>query len=186
MRCLCCCVIFDVFMSILFFVQGAVRLPSLFGADFGDQITRLATLIDAKENQFEVLVERINGAFFLSKGWKALRDFYGIRLGAWITLVYLGLGKFAILLKDRFQKVMRCPVFDPPMCFVIDKTNVQPTFNNNLPPFTANLSFRHDGNDFTFELPRRLNEQDVSKGYLVSCTFYFYLHFYLSAYRYHD
>ena len=30
-----------------------MRLPSLFGDDFGDQVTRLATLINSKENQFQ-------------------------------------------------------------------------------------------------------------------------------------
>ena len=42
--------------------------------------------------------------FFLFKGRTALRDFYGIRLGAWITLVYVGLGQFALGLNDRFGK----------------------------------------------------------------------------------
>jgi len=53
-------------------------LPNMFKNDFGDQVQRFATLIDAKSNQFEVLVERINGSAFFSKGWKSLRDFYGI------------------------------------------------------------------------------------------------------------
>ena len=38
--------------------------PSLFANDFGDQVTRFATLIDPKNNKFDVLVERINGRFF--------------------------------------------------------------------------------------------------------------------------
>jgi len=33
------------------FWQGVVCLPSKFGADFGDQIGRFATLIDPKDNQ---------------------------------------------------------------------------------------------------------------------------------------
>jgi len=69
-----------------------MRLPNLFGADFRDEITRYATLIDTRENHFEILLEKINGEIFFPKGWKALRDFYGIRLGAWITLVFAGLG----------------------------------------------------------------------------------------------
>jgi len=42
----------------------------MFGADFRDQLTLYATLIDLKDNQFEVLVERINGAvlFFQKVG----------------------------------------------------------------------------------------------------------------------
>nr|ABD33164.1 hypothetical protein MtrDRAFT_AC157890g13v2 [Medicago truncatula] len=61
---------------------GAICLPNMFGGDFGYQIGRYAILTDPKSNKFEVLVDRVNGAFFLTKGWKAIRDFYGIDLGA--------------------------------------------------------------------------------------------------------
>ena len=57
---------------------GAVVLPSMFANDFGDRINCFVKLIDPKDNQFEVLVENIIGSFFLTKGWKALCDFYGI------------------------------------------------------------------------------------------------------------
>ncbi|AES97688.1 hypothetical protein MTR_5g058370 [Medicago truncatula] len=50
---------------------GVVMLPNMFAKDFGDQITRFATLIDPKNNKFEVLVERVNGhVFFLPKDGK--------------------------------------------------------------------------------------------------------------------
>jgi hypothetical protein len=62
--------------------HGDVMLPNMFANDFGDKVQRFATLIDAKSNQFEVLVERIYGSVFFSKGWKSLRDFYGISLDA--------------------------------------------------------------------------------------------------------
>jgi len=64
-------------------------------------------------------VERINGSVFFSKGWKSLRDFYGISLGALGSLVFVGQGQFVIVLKDRCGKVIKPPVFDPPMHFVI-------------------------------------------------------------------
>jgi hypothetical protein len=46
-------------------------LPNMFTNDFGKQVQRFATLIDAKSNQFEVLVEGIDGSVFFSKGWKS-------------------------------------------------------------------------------------------------------------------
>ncbi|AES98289.1 transmembrane protein, putative [Medicago truncatula] len=82
--------------------EGVVMLPNMFMNDFGDQVQRFATLIDAKRNQFEVLVERIDGSVFFSKGWKSLRDFYGINLGAWVSLIFVDQMKFVIKLKDRF------------------------------------------------------------------------------------
>jgi len=68
-------------------------------------------------------------------------------LGAWVTLVFVGAGQFAMVVKDRFGKTVRCPVFEPSMRFVIDKSNVQPQFYNDLPPFPAALSYRHSINN---------------------------------------
>jgi len=90
-------------------------LPNMFTNDFGDQVQRFATLIDAKSNQFDVLVEKMNEYVFFSKGWKALHDFYGISLGAWVSLTFVGQCQFVIVLKDRFGKVIKPLVFDPLM-----------------------------------------------------------------------
>jgi len=106
----------------------------MFAADFKDKINRLVNLVDQKKNQFEVLVDRIAGSFFLTKGWKAISDFYGLGLGAWVTLVFVASGRFEMVVKDRFGKAIRCPYFDPPMHFVIDMSDVSPVFNNDLPP----------------------------------------------------
>ena len=40
-----------------------------------------------------------------------MRDFYGITLGAWIILVFVGPGQFAINVKDQFGKTIKCPNF---------------------------------------------------------------------------
>lgn len=42
-----------------------MRLPNLFAADFGDEITRYVTLIGTKENEFEVLVERVKACIHI-------------------------------------------------------------------------------------------------------------------------
>jgi len=77
-----------------------------------------------------------------------------------------------MVLKDMFWKP---PVFVPLMHFVVNRTNVAPTFNNNLPPLIANLSFRHDNNNFAVNMMRKLTENDVSKGVLVGCMVCFLL-----------
>jgi hypothetical protein len=75
--------------------------------------------------------------------------------------------KFVIKLKDRFDKVIKPPVFDPPMHFMIDKTNFQTTFDPNLLPFTPLISYLHDVNNFQIEFVKKLIEFDVSNGFLV-------------------
>lgn len=86
-------------------------LPSLFGNDFGDQIDRYATLVDPNHNEFEILVHRNNYGIFFTKGWHALRGFYNIKLGSWVTLIFVGLGKFNIRIEDRWGTKVRCPSF---------------------------------------------------------------------------
>ncbi|WJX63408.1 Calcium-dependent protein kinase [Trifolium repens] len=48
--------------------DGTVRLPKLFPDDFGDEIGRLATLVDLKGNQFDVLVDKVNDNIYLTRG----------------------------------------------------------------------------------------------------------------------
>jgi hypothetical protein len=50
-------------------------LLKIFAADFCENIRRVATLIDPLGNQFEVLVEKINGNVYLTWGSFALKDF---------------------------------------------------------------------------------------------------------------
>ncbi|AES82103.1 hypothetical protein MTR_7g108360 [Medicago truncatula] len=47
---------------------GAVMLPMMFSHDFEDQIQQYATLVDPKNNQFEILVERNNQGIYLTMG----------------------------------------------------------------------------------------------------------------------
>ncbi|WJX40517.1 linoleate 13S-lipoxygenase [Trifolium repens] len=49
--------------------QGAVMLAKMFSRDFGHDVRRFATLIDPLGNQFQVLVEIINGNIYLTWGW---------------------------------------------------------------------------------------------------------------------
>jgi len=96
-------------------------LPTMFDNDFGDQIVRYVTLVDPHHNEFEVLVERSDGKIYLTKGWGALRDFYDIKLGAWVPAVFVGLGKFGINIKNRFGNLIHYPSFVPQMKFKIER-----------------------------------------------------------------
>lgn len=108
-------------------------LSTMLGHDFGDQIGRYAAmLVNPNYNELEVLVQRNNGGIFLTKGWRALRDFYNVSLGAWVTVVLVGNGKFKIRIKDRFGKSIRYPTFIPTMKFVVNRidedANLSPMF----------------------------------------------------------
>ena len=98
---------------------------------------------------------------------KAIRDFYGIGLGAWVTLIFVVVRRFDMVLRDRFPKIINYPVFYPPMHFLIDKTNVQTTLNDYLPPITSLLSYRHNISDIFIDFQKKSSEYDVIKCFLV-------------------
>ncbi|MCH97124.1 ATP-dependent DNA helicase PIF1, partial [Trifolium medium] len=79
--------------------MSEVMLPKMFYDDFGDEVSRIAILFDSRENQFEVLVDKINENVYFTRGWTA-RDFYDIRVGAWLLLMYTGMGQFGLIVQD--------------------------------------------------------------------------------------
>jgi len=51
-------------------------LPKMFVTDFGDQIGSYVTFIDTNYNQFEILVERINGSVYLQNQKKNQKNIH--------------------------------------------------------------------------------------------------------------
>jgi len=147
-------------------------LPMMFSHDFGDQIHQYATFVDPKNNRFEVLVERNNQGIYLTKGWHAIRDFYKIGLGSWITIVFMGNGKFDIRIKNRFGKRIRYPTFTPPMEFRVEH-NVVPV----TPDWVVPRPFIHDEFNFQLTYEKRLHVDDVTSGFLVILFFIIIKHY---------
>jgi hypothetical protein len=67
----------------------------------------------------------------------------------------------------KIGKTIKPPIFYPPMRFAVDRTSVQLTFNDHLPPFTSLLSYHDNINDMQIDFVKRLTEYDVTKGFLV-------------------
>ena len=95
----------------------------MFAVDFRDKINRLVNLVDQKKNQFEILVDRIAGS---------ICDFYGLGLGAWVTLVFVASGRF-------------------------DMSDVRPIFNNDLLSVTYALSYRHSFTNLQIDFVRKVD-----------------------------
>jgi len=161
-------------------VQGVVMLPGSFDFDFGDQIDHYATLVDTNNNEFEVKVERLCGCIFLTKGFAALRDFYDISLGAWMTLVFVGFGRFCLKkLISRIKKKIYFPLFDPPMKFDVEKTVHPEAFFNGFPLSIQQLSYRHDLNNFNISYENHLSASDINSRLLYNiCVSNFLLSYY--------
>ncbi|GAU47041.1 hypothetical protein TSUD_239990 [Trifolium subterraneum] len=141
-------------------------LPQMFSSDFGDEIYRFVTLIDSRQNQFKIMVEKVNNNVYFTRGWASIRDFYNIRIGAWLSLMYTGLGQFGLSLHTRFQQLITPPVCDPPMRFVLDKSCVPKNFVGGLPSSIERLSYSHQDSFFHFVHEKALTYYDVSTGLL--------------------
>jgi hypothetical protein len=141
-------------------------MPKLFTDDFGSEICRIANLMDSRKISLNVWLKKLMSVY-LTRGWAALRDFYDIRIGAWLTLLYMGSGKFFLGVHDRFQKIMHPPIFVPPMKFVIDLTNVPSYFVNNLPHSLESHTYSHDDDAFNLAIEKSLTFYDISTGFLV-------------------
>jgi len=76
-------------------------LPKTFVFDFGKSLGDYATFIDPNNNQFEVMIERISDSVFLTTEFNAIHDFYDVRLGGTIVMMFTGAGQFGINVIDR-------------------------------------------------------------------------------------
>jgi hypothetical protein len=129
----------------------------MFSRDFGHDVRRIATLTDPLGNQFEVLVEKINGNVYLTWRWSALKDFYNICVGAWVILRYTGLGQFGIILKDRFGILIDPRTLVSPMKFKLDLSRVGIEFVDDLPENIEDLSYDHDDASFGIKYEKKIN-----------------------------
>jgi hypothetical protein len=93
----------------------------MFVDDFGHQVSRFVHLIDSKQNQFEVLVEKVHGDIYFTRGWTAIRNFYDIRIGAWLMLMFIGGANFGLIVEDRLHALVAPPIFNPPIKFKLHR-----------------------------------------------------------------
>ncbi|KAK2427525.1 hypothetical protein QL285_026099 [Trifolium repens] len=147
--------------------QGAAVMPKMFSDDFGHELGQIATLVDSNDNRFQCLVEKMNANVYLTRGWTALRDFYNIRIGAWVVLIYAGSSEFGLIVQDRFLQVIPPPLFVPPMRFVIDMTTIPSYFINNVLGAMQNLPCRHDPHFLHLCHDKKLTYYDISTGFLM-------------------
>jgi hypothetical protein len=124
-------------------------------------------IIDTNYNQFEILVEMINGSVYLTTGFNVVRDFYDIRMGGWVLMVFSGLSQFGINVINRLGLV----VTPPPIRFEIAKPLAPNFVYQNVPITTELLTFRHKENSFHLNTDVKLSKYDVTSGFLVRWPF---------------
>ena len=99
----------------------------------------------------------------------ALRDFYNVTLGSWVVMVFVGLGRFEITMKDRFGRKIRVPRFSPSMRFEVDRNLIHFLMNNIVPE-----PFEHDQFSFQFSYEKRMTGEEIDSGWMVgSCLIHY-------------
>jgi hypothetical protein len=148
----------------------------MFVDDFGHQIPRYVYLIDSKQNQFEILVDKLHGDIYFTRGWTAIRNFYDIRIGAWLLLMYTGGANFGLIVEDRLHSLITPPTFNPPIKFQLYKPNDPSHFNPNPEQLNDILYYSHRPSFFTIPHIKNLTHYDISSGFLVRCLLFFFFH----------
>ncbi|WJX28733.1 DNA helicase [Trifolium repens] len=147
--------------------NGAVMLPRMFVDDFGHQVSRFVHLIDSKQNQFEVLVEKVHGDIYFTRGWTAIRNFYDIRIGAWLMLMFIGGANFGLIVEDRLHALVAPPIFNPPIKFKLHRGNVLPHFDLDPAQPREILYYSHPPSFYTISHTKNLTNYDVTSGFLM-------------------
>jgi hypothetical protein len=118
-------------------------------------------LQDPKRNRIQVAIERKNAKIYLTDGWSRLKDFYGISLGGWVTVVYIS----PILLNIRVKTITGPEVYYP---------EKSPPYKLNLlhTPFlriayTGPPPYFHSPSSFHHTLEKTLTSADIESEYLV-------------------
>jgi len=157
-------------------------LPKNFVSDFGASLGDYATFIDPNNNQFEVMVERIRGSVFLTIGFNAIRDFYDVRLGGTIVMLFTGAGPFGINVINRSGRVVDPPLFIPSMKFEIEKTIVLAFAYEGVSVTSEILTFHHDERNFQIWWGKYLTRYEITSGFIVFCfcitLLFYHVHFY--------
>jgi hypothetical protein len=121
-------------------------------------------LVDTNFNQFEILVERINGSIFLTTDFNAIRDF-------WIMMVFSGLSQFGIKVINMLGLFVTPSAFNPAICFEIEKPVAPEFVYQNVPIITEILTYRHNEMNFQLHIEVKLIKYDVTSGFLVRYHF---------------
>ena len=122
-------------------------------------------MVDTNFNHFEILVERINGNLYLTTGFNVIRDFYDIRMGGWVLMVFSGLSQFGINVINRVGLIVTPPIFNPVMRFEIEKPSAPEFVYQNVPITTEILTFRHNERNFQLNFQWKLTKYDVTSAY---------------------
>ncbi|XLU23155.1 hypothetical protein S245_059221, partial [Arachis hypogaea] len=72
------------------------ELPSNFYRRFHDDLTSLLTFADCAGNELQVLIEKSPRMGIIVNGFRNFSSFYGLKLGGWLKVSYLGSNRFII------------------------------------------------------------------------------------------
>ncbi|GAU51262.1 hypothetical protein TSUD_135410 [Trifolium subterraneum] len=91
------------------------KLPGCFCRELGDAIEPYVMLQEPNYNEFEVNVMRNSSRLYFGDGWYALKSFYRICHGAWVSLAFMNPRLLLIRLTTRWGTKVDFPAHNPPL-----------------------------------------------------------------------
>jgi hypothetical protein len=79
-------------------------LPAYFSRTYGLQVGPYVILRDPGNNEFEVKVVKKNTRLYFTDDWAMLKNFYHIRDGAGMTMIYANRNLFLMRLADMYDE----------------------------------------------------------------------------------
>jgi hypothetical protein len=105
------------------FKQPLGRLPACFVRVYGEALSDYVILRDPNHNEFEVRIVKRWGEMYFGDGWHSLMDVYDIRLGAWVTIVYISPVLLKMMVSTRWCFEVSYPSYDPPLRHLLARSD---------------------------------------------------------------
>jgi hypothetical protein len=95
-------------------MKRAAQLPSFFTRAHGPNVNQYVILNDVVHNQFEILIQEKDHELYFTRGWNELKNFYIMKFGGWIKIIYLQPNRFVMHITNKFGKGVTLPIYNPP------------------------------------------------------------------------
>lgn len=157
-------------------------MPALFTTKFYDEIPGQIVLADLPGNEFTLALVKDDRKLFVA-GWKNIGAFYGLHLGGFFRMVYLGQGGFFIQVFNNYGDEVVYPPLPITQPSPATPTNVEGVGETVLP--LPENSAAGAPPDFFLAYSKDLTFGDITKNFLIclllfalSNTFFVFFHFY--------
>ena len=122
---------------------------------------------DPAYNQFEVLIEKINGRLCFSAGWLELHNVYDLQDSGFVTLINIQPARSVIQVKDHYGEEIVYPKYSMLLFQRLNRLMFPEHMGLYFVMGSLPIPYAHDLRNFTYSSVKFLSEDDVQSDFLV-------------------